>query len=83
MTIMQLANDFRANYMERRFKPTTIQGYERNINAYILPFLSEKPLGAVEYSLIDDFVSKMGSKGLSNTSIVYVLATLSKMYSYG
>lgn len=82
MNVHQLANDFRENYMLRRLKPTTIQGYERNINAYILPFLSEKPLEAVGYSLIDDFVRKMGSQGLSNTSIVYVLATLSKMYSY-
>ncbi|MBQ7907569.1 MAG: site-specific integrase [Clostridia bacterium] len=68
--------------MQRRLKPTTIQGYERNINGYILPFLSEKPLEAVGYSQIDDFVSKMGAQGLSNTSVVYVLATLSKMYSY-
>lgn len=82
MTIIELANDFRINYMVRRLKPTTIQGYERNINAYILPFLSEKPLEVVNYSIIDDFVAKMGSQGLSNTSIVYVLATLSKMYSY-
>lgn len=83
MNVQELVNDFRTNYMARRLKPTTIQGYERNINAYILPFLSEKPLEAVNYSLIDDFVQKMGSQGLSNTSIVYVLATLSKMYSYG
>ncbi len=82
MTIIQLANDFRINYMQRRLKPTTIYGYEHNINAYILPFLSEKELATLDYSTIDDFVSKMGSKGLSNTSIVYVLATLSKMYSY-
>lgn len=82
MNVQELVNDFRANYMARRLKPTTIQGYDRNINAYILPFLSEKPLEAVNYATIDDFVQKMGLKGLSNTSIIYVLATLSKMYSY-
>ena len=82
MNVQELVNDFRTNYMLRRLKPTTIQGYERNINAYIVPFLSEKPLEAVNYSTIDDFVQKMASKGLSNTSIIYVLATLSKMYSY-
>lgn len=82
MNVQELVNDFRTNYMARRLKPTTIQGYERNINAYILPFLSEKPLESVNYSLIDDFVQKMGFQGLSNTSIVYVLATLSKMYAY-
>ena len=82
MNVQELVNDFRANYMARRLKPTTIQGYDRNINAYILPFLSEKPLEAVNYATIDDFVQKMGLKGLSNTSIIYALATLSKMYSY-
>lgn len=83
MTIFDLSEDFKVNYMYRRLKPTTIRGYERNINAYILPFFKDEDLSAVTYSALDDFVAKITSQGLSNTSIIYVLSTLSKMYSFG
>ncbi len=82
MTIHELANDFRCNYMNRRLKPTTIRGYEVNLNSYILPYFKSYALEQVTYSAIDDFVAKIGSIGLSNTSIIYVLATFSKIYSY-
>ena len=82
MTVQKLATDFRDNYMLRRLKPTTIQGYDRNINAFILPNLADKPLEAVTYSMLDNFVQKLTSLNLSNTTIIYALATLSKMYSY-
>lgn len=82
MTISELTRDFQENYMYRRLKPTTIRGYNRNIEAYILPNLSEKHLDEITYQELDALVEKIGSLGLSNTSIIYVLATLSKMYSY-
>ena len=82
MNVYSLVNDFRSNYMNRRLKPTTIRGYEVNLNSYILPYFKFYELDEVTYSAIDDFVAKIGSIGLSNTSIIYVLATFSKIYSY-
>lgn len=82
MNIKELAIDFETNYMLRRLKPTTIEGYLRNINMHILPSLATLQINELEFSILDKLVKELRRKGLSNTSIVYVLATLSKMYSY-
>ncbi|MBO5287265.1 MAG: site-specific integrase [Clostridia bacterium] len=82
MNILELSQDFIKNYMELRLKPTTIQGYLRNIQAHILPLLSCIELNELDCDILDRLVTQLSSSGLSNTSIVYVLSTLSKMYSY-
>lgn len=71
-----------ANYILKRLKPSTIRGYNVNLNNHILPYLSEKDVDKLTVNDLDDLTDKLAAKGLSNKSIVYVHATLRKMYSY-
>lgn len=82
MIINDLSDEFRINYMQLYLKPNTIRGYERNLSAYIQPYFGSEALESINYSSLTDFVSHLSSSGLSNTSIVYSLATFSAMFSY-
>ena len=74
--------DFKKNYILKRLKPSTIRGYSVNLNNHILPYLSEKDVDKLTVNDLDELTDKLTAKGLSNKSIVYVHATLRKMYSY-
>ena len=82
MNVYQLAQSFRENYMKIRLRPTTIYGYDININNHILPLLAPYDLNDLTPDLIDDLTDKLRSEGLSNKTIVYVHATFRKMLNY-
>ena len=83
MTISELAAYFQTRYIDRHLKPTTARGYRVNISKYIVPLLGALPVEKLNYRIIDDAVDRMFTAGLSGRSVVYVLATLSKIYSFG
>lgn len=82
MTLFELATDFDENYIARRLKLTTADGYRRNMRKHILPYLGPIDVEMIGYSNIDSLVKILEQQGLSNTTVIYVLATLRKMYSY-
>jgi len=82
MNVYELARSFRENYMIIRLRPTTIYGYDVNINNHILPLLAPYDLAELTPDLIDDLTDKLRSEGLSNKTIVYVHATFRKMLNY-
>ncbi len=82
MTVAELSEIFIERY-SCRLKPTTLRGYKVNIEKYILPRLGSLPVENVRYRDIDEVVNSVFVLGLSSRSAVYVLATLSKIFSYG
>ena len=66
----------------KRLKPSTIRGYNVNLDKHILPYFSEKNVDELTVKDLDELTDKLSAKGLSNKSIVYVHATLRKMYAY-
>lgn len=53
-----------------------------NLDKHILPLFSDKEVDKLSVVDLDELTDKLAAKGLSNKSIVYVHATLRKMYSY-
>lgn len=82
MKVKDLMKEFEINYIKRRLKPNTVSGYVNNIKKYIIPHVGEIDISKVDYSVLDSFVENMEKSGLSNTSIIYVLAVLRKSYSF-
>lgn len=82
MKIYELYNIFKINYMDKRLKPTTVRGYVHNYEKYIYPVVGELQLSQVTYDKVDELVGFCQGFGINNTSVVYVLATLSKMLSF-
>lgn len=82
MKIYELYTIFKENYMDKRLKATTVRGYVHNYERYIYPVIGELQLSDVSYEKIDELVRFCAGAGINNTSVVYVLATLSKMMSF-
>lgn len=82
MTVYDLSFDFSKRYMINRLRPTTISGYSVNINNHILPYLADVDIELLTVGDIDDLTAQLGSKGLTNKTILYVHATFRKMLNY-
>ena len=82
MTIADLYTDFMTHYVDLRLKETTAAGYRTNFERHILPSIADLKLELLDLSVLDALVDDLKAKDLSRRSIVYVLATLSKSYSY-
>lgn len=82
MNVSQLFAEFDPSYMVYNLKPNTIAGYRVNYFHHICPYIGSIPVDALTYKDIDWLCSQLSSKGLSSTSIRYVLATLRKALSF-
>lgn len=82
MTTQQLANEFMENYVKKRLRPTTVRGYQTNLNSHALPLLGNRTLHDLTPDDLDDLTEALQDKGLSNKSIIYVHATLRKALNY-
>lgn len=75
MTLEELFRLYRRDYMELNLTPNTIRGYMVNIR-HVLSVLPDRETGSLTYDDLDDLVRQLRERQLSNTSIIYVLATL-------
>ena len=82
MNVTELYFDFLKNYAQKKLKATTIRGYVTNFEKYIFPICCNYKLYELDVSVIDEIVDNCSSANLSNTSIIYVLSTFSKMLNY-
>ena len=83
MTISDLMILFQAHYMKTNLSPNTYRGYLVNIKNHITPYHGDKAPDELSYADIDHLVAELHKKGLSNTSINYVLATYRKALNFG
>ena len=83
MTVADLMILFQAHYMKTNLAPNTYRGYLVNIKNHILPYHADKDPDKLTYTDIDHLVAELHKKGLSNTSINYVLATYRKALNFG
>lgn len=82
MKLYQLAEEFRKNYMTNRLRPSTMRGYNINLNRHILPCLGKVNVSALNVNHLDELTEHLKQKNLCNRSVVYAHATLRKMLSY-
>lgn len=82
MTITQLSEEFLKNYCERRLRPSTVRGYHVNLHRHVLPMIGGFASDAITVDDLDYITEMLKSRGLSNRSIVYVHATVRKMFNY-
>ena len=83
MTVHALLQLFHDHYMKTNLSPNTYRGYLVNINNHILPYHADLDPDLLTYADIDHLVAELHRKGLSNTSINYVLATYRKALNFG
>lgn len=82
MKVQDLAEGFLKNYCERRLRPSTIRGYKVNLYRHVLPRFGDCDLDLIDVDDLDFLTDELRGLGLSNRSIVYVHATVRKMFNY-
>lgn len=83
MTVSELMNLFEKHYMRANLAPNTYRGYLVNLRNHILPYHGGLDPDQLTYAQVDELVGLLHEKGLSNTSIGYVLATYRKAINFG
>ena len=82
MYLTELADEFMRKYAERCLRPSTVRGYRINLNRHVLPRLGDLDVQMIDVDDLDELTDKLAATGLSNRTIVYVHATVRKMYNY-
>lgn len=82
MTVKELCNSFMSRYARDRLRPTTIRGYQTNIDRHILPVLGDVDIADLTPEDLDLLTDALRDKGLCNRSAVYAHATLRKALNY-
>lgn len=82
MTVTELCETFMNRYARDRLRPTTIRGYQTNIDRHILPVLGNIDIRDLTPEHLDTLTDTLRDKGLSNRSAVYAHATLRKALNY-
>lgn len=82
MTVKELCNSFMSRYACDRLRPTTIRGYQTNIDRHILPVLGDVDISDLTPEDLDLLTDALRDKGLCNRSAVYAHATLRKALNY-
>lgn len=82
MYMTELADEFMRKYAERRLRPSTVRGYRVNLYRHVLPRLGDLIVRNVDVDDLDELTDELTSLGLSNRTIVYIHATVRKMFNY-
>ena len=82
MTVKELCNSFMSRYARDRLRPTTIRGYQTNIDRHVLPVLGDIDIADLTPEDLDTLSDALRDKGLCNRSAVYAHATLRKALNY-
>lgn len=82
MIMQDLAAEFLKNYCERRLRPSTVRGYRVNLYRHVLPRFGIFDADCVTVNDLDLLTDLLHEGGLSNRTIVYVHATVRKMFNY-
>lgn len=83
MKLKDLMDLFDRAYMTTNLAPNTRRGYLVNIRNHILPYHGDLDPDFLSYGQLDELVFLLHEKGLSNTSIHYVLAVYRKALNFG
>lgn len=81
MTVEQLWQEFKVNYVENRLRASTQRGYETNVRLHLLPHYGIVDISSIVVDDLDELTRKL-KPNLCNKSIVYVHATFRKMLNY-
>jgi integrase len=77
----QLLSEYLMNWHESyctaNLRPSTADGYMKNIKNHIIPHIGHVKLNALGAETIDNMYKELFAKGLSNNSVRYIRATLS------
>ncbi len=82
MYMIELADEFMRKYAERRLRPSTVRGYRVNLYRHVLPRLGDLIVQNVDVDDLDELTDELSDLGLSNRTIVYIHATVRKMFNY-
>ncbi|MBQ8392314.1 MAG: site-specific integrase [Clostridia bacterium] len=82
MNFIKLYFEFLNTYGYKRLKATTLRGYITNCEKYIIPICGNDKLNHIDYDVVDEVTNYCFACDLSNTSVIYVLKTFSKIMSY-
>lgn len=82
MNVKTLYSEFHERYIKTRLKPNTQRGYRINLEKHVLPFIGDCELDSVTIKHLDYITDELTAKGLSARSVVYVHATLRKMFTF-
>jgi integrase len=76
-TLCEYLTNWYETYCTANLRPSTANGYTRNINNHIIPNIGNVKLNALTAEVIDNMFQNLFAKGLSNNSVRYIRATLS------
>jgi integrase len=76
-TIKEYLTNWYEAYCTANLRPSTADGYKRNIGNHIIPHIGLVKLNALTAEIIDHMYKELFAKGLSNNSVRYIRATLS------
>lgn len=82
MYMTELADEFMRKYAERRLRPSTVRGYRVNLYRHVLPRLGDLMVQRVDVDDLDELTDELAAEGLSNRTIVYIHATVRKMFNF-
>lgn len=78
LTVAKYLQQWMENYCAPRLSRNTVNGYRINIDKHLIPYIGKIPLDRLQPEQIQALYGKLHGVGLSNTSILYVHATLRK-----
>jgi integrase len=63
-----------------RLAPTTAEKYEEHLRLHIRPYFTRRPMAAVDYQEVEDFIAHLFRKGLGPKSIRNIVSVLSLVF---
>jgi hypothetical protein len=82
-TLAEYLTNWYETYCTSNLRPSTADGYKRNIENHIIPHIGRFKLNALTAETIDNMYRDLFAKGLSNNSVRYIRATLSVALEQG
>lgn len=82
MTVEELSDEFIAGYINTRLRDSTARGYVTNLKLHALPIIGRVQLHRLSVGALVNMTEQLQEKGLSNRTIIYVHATVRKMFNF-
>jgi integrase len=76
-TLQEYLRNWYKSYCVANLRPSTADGYKRNIENHIIPHIGLVKLNVLTAEIIDHMYNELFAEGLSNNSVRYIRATLS------
>jgi integrase len=82
LTFREAADRYIDSLAQRDLRPNTIDGYRRTIERHLRERFNGRRLDQIDQESLDALIADLRSKGLSEYTIVKVLAVLSNVFQY-